>query len=381
MSKPVFARVVAVLTASALAFALAACGDNAPSPDLAAGVLAGGGDDTFAGEVAGSGASSQQSADEAWIAAFHAAHPSARISYDPAGSGAGVTAFLSGSVVWAGTDEPLSQSQVDRSRGVCARGTAFEVPVYATPIALAYNLPSLQEGGAGAHLHMDPTAVAQIFEGGITRWNDVRLARLNPGVQLPDLPITVVHRSDKSGTTKTLTSYLEAAAGPAWPHRPGENWPNEVGQGAKGTAGLVMTLSQAEGTFGYADAAQAVGLGTVALKVGGGFVTASAEGAAKAMDQSRFRDRSEGSLRQVLDVDYATREPDAYPLLLVSYDVVCRAYERDPNGRKAAFAKSWLTYLLSQEGQRASETNAGSAPLSPAVRQRVMSSVEAIEAS
>ncbi|AKV55999.1 phosphate ABC transporter periplasmic protein [Bifidobacterium actinocoloniiforme DSM 22766] len=377
MSKPAFVRGAALLTAFALTLSLAACGDNEPAsaPQRSGQPAA----VDLPGEYAGSGASSQQSADEAWIASFHAGHPSSRISYDPAGSGAGVTAFLSGAVVWAGTDEPLTQDQVEASRSVCATGSAFDLPVYATPIAFAYNLPSAGLNQAGRHLKMDPATVARIFDGRITRWNDPRLVRLNPGVDLPDLPITVIHRSDKSGTTKSLTSYLKAAAGDAWPHKPGENWPNDVGQGAKGTSGLVMTLTQAEGTFGYADAAQTTGLGTVAVKVGEGYEPASAKGAAKALDHSSFLPQPAGSLRQVIDVDYASQTPGAYPVLLVSYDVVCQAYKRDPDRRKATFAKAWLTYLASEDGQAQAASNAGSAPLSPAVRERIMGSVRAIE--
>ncbi|BDR53461.1 phosphate-binding protein PstS [Bombiscardovia nodaiensis] len=392
MYKPTFARGAALVTALSLAFGLAACGDNAPATPSGAGAASGSaaageqasapaGSASLNGEFAGSGASSQQSANEAWIADFHAAHPGARISYDPAGSGAGVTALLNGSVIWAGTDEPLNSAQIEQSKAVCARGTAFEVPVYVTPIALAYNLPSAGLNDSGKHLRMDPQTIAAIFQGQITRWNDARLAQLNPGVKLPDLPITVVHRSDKSGTTKSFLKYLKAAAGPAWPYQPGENWPNDLGQGAKGTAGLVMTLTQAEGTIGYADAAQTSGLGTVAVKVGQSYVAANEQGAAKMMDNVKYEPQPEGSLRQLVKVDYQTQQAGAYPVLLVSYDVACQAYQRDSDGSKAAFAKSWLTYVASEAGQKQAAANAGSVPLTPGMREKVMQSLQAIEAS
>ncbi|BDR54239.1 phosphate-binding protein PstS [Bombiscardovia apis] len=387
MHKPTFARGAAVVTALSLAFGLAACGDNAPASSAISGasgassVSGADGGPNLQGEFAGSGASSQQSANEAWIADFHASHNQARISYDPAGSGAGVTALLNGSVIWAGSDEPLNAAQLEQSKSTCARGTAFEVPVYVTPIAFAYNLPSVGLNDSGKHLRMEPETIAAIFQGQITRWNDARLARLNPGVGLPDLPITVVHRSDKSGTTKSLFKYLKAAAGPAWPYEPGENWPNNVGQGAKGTAGLVMTLTQAEGTFGYADAAQTSGLGTVAVKVGESYVPASERGVSKMMDKVKYEAQPQGSLRKLVKVDYQTAEPGAYPVLLVSYDIACQAYQRDASGSKAAFAKSWLSYLASEAGQQQAAANAGSVPLTPAIREQVMQSVQAIEAS
>lgn len=379
MHKNAFARGAAFVLALTISVGLAACGDNqSVSQHNSQGQV-----ETesghMVGEFAGSGASSQQSANEAWIADFQYRHTGARISYDPAGSGAGVTAFLNGSVIWAGTDEPLSDDQVEQSKSVCAGSSAFELPVYVTPIALAYNLPQAGLNNPNRHLNMDPVTIAQIFQGQITRWNDRRLAELNPDVELPDLAITVIHRSDKSGTTKSLLKYMEASAGPAWPYQAGQNWPNDIGQGAKGTAGLVMTLTQAEGTFGYADVAQTSGLGTVAVRVGSSYVPATEQTAAAMLEHKvTFKPQQANSLRKVLDVDYRTNKAGTYPILLISYDVVCKAYRHDANGKKADFVKSWLTYLESDSGQQQSASNAGSVPLSSNIRQGFTHSVREI---
>ncbi|OZG50642.1 phosphate ABC transporter substrate-binding protein PstS [Bombiscardovia coagulans] len=379
MHKNAFARGAAFVLALTISVGLAACGDNQPVPQHNSQGQVETESGHIVGEFAGSGASSQQSANEAWIAGFQYRHTGARISYDPAGSGAGVTAFLNGSVIWAGTDEPLSDDQVEQSKSVCAGSSAFELPVYVTPIALAYNLPQAGLNKPNRHLNMDPVTIAQIFQGQITRWNDRRLAELNPDVELPDLAITVIHRSDKSGTTKSLLKYMEASAGPAWPYQPGQNWPNDIGQGAKGTAGLVMTLTQAEGTFGYADVAQTNGLGTVAVRVGSSYVPATEQTAAAMLEHKvTFKPQGANSLRKVLDVDYATNKAGTYPILLISYDVVCKAYRNDANGKKADFAKSWLTYLESDSGQQQSASNAGSVPLSSNIRQGFAHSVREI---
>ena len=186
----------------------------------------------------------------------------------------------------------------------------------------------------------------------------------------------MVHRSDKSGTTKNFLSYVKDAAGDAWSYELGENWPNEVGQGAKGTSGVISTVQQADGTIGYADASQAGDLGTVAVKVGDDYVPFSAEAAAKVVDASPLDDSAKGDNRVVVKLDHNTTEKGAYPIVLVSYDVACPAY-KDANTAK--FVKSWLTYVVSDEGQQTAASAAGSAPLSDTMRQKVLKSIDAIE--
>lgn len=219
------------------------------------------------------------------IAGFQGTNPDAKVAYNPSGSGAGVSTFLTGATAWAGSDAALADNEVEQSKSVCASGTAFDIPVYISPIAVVFNLQGVS--GKGKTLNMDAETIAKIFDGKITKWNDDAIKKQNPKVDLPDLDITVVHRSDKSGTTKNFLSYVKDAAGDAWSYDLGENWPNEVGQGAKGTSGVISTVQQADGTIGYADASQAGDLGTVAVKVGDDYVPFSAEAAAKVVDASR----------------------------------------------------------------------------------------------
>ena len=126
------------------------------------------------------------------------------------------------------------------------------MPVYISPIAIIFNLKGVSD--AGKHINLDADTAAKIFDGKIVKWNDPAIANQNKDLTLPDTQITVVHRSDKSGTTKNFLSYVKDAAGDAWSYELGENWPNEVGQGAKGTSGVISTVQQADGTIGYADA-------------------------------------------------------------------------------------------------------------------------------
>ncbi|NEG95244.1 phosphate ABC transporter substrate-binding protein PstS [Bifidobacterium sp. SMB2] len=375
MRKNLLLRSMAVVSGLAMMASLAACGDNAPAGSSSSSSSASG--TQLSGEFSGAGASSQKSAVDAWIAGFGAKQPNAKIAYDPSGSGAGVSTFLTGATVWAGSDAPLEADQVEQSKSVCEGKTAFDVPVYISPIAIVYNLKSAGLNGTDKHLNMDAATLAKIFDGKITKWNDPAIAKQNPDAKLPSTDITVVHRSDKSGTTKNFLSYIKDAAGDSnWKYEVGENWPNNVGQGGKGTSGVISTVNQAEGTIGYADASQAGDLGTVAVKVGEKYVPYSAEAAAKVVDASPKDDTAKGDNRVVIKLDHKTTEDGAYPVVLVSYDVACPTY-KDAN--KAEFAKQWLSYVVSDEGQQTAATNAGSAPMSDTLRAQVQKSIDAIQ--
>ena len=375
MQKNILVRSIAALSGIVMLASVAACGDNtATTTDNSSSSDSTSKSTPISGNFSGAGASSQQAAVEAWIAGFQGTNPEAKIAYNPSGSGAGVQTFLTGATAWAGSDKALADDEVEQSKSVCTEGTAFDVPVYISPIAVVFNLKGVSD--AGKHINMDAATIAKIFDGKITKWNDDAIKQQNPKVDLPDLDITVVHRSDKSGTTKNFLSYVKDAAGDAWGYELGENWPNEVGQGAKGTSGVISTVQQADGTIGYADASQAGELGTVAVKVGDNYVPFSAEAAAKVVDASPLDESATGDNRVVVKLDHNTTEAGAYPIVLVSYDIACPAY-KDANTAK--FVKSWLTYVVSDEGQQTAASAAGSAPLSDTMRQKVLKSIDAIE--
>lgn len=375
MRKNLLTRSVAVLSGVAMLTALAACGDNTAAPT---------GDNTgnsntssaeaISGEFKGAGASSQQAAVEAWVAGFQGTNPDAKIGYDPSGSGAGVSTFLTGATAWAGSDAALSADQIEQSKTVCASGTAFDIPVYISPIAVVFNLKGVSD--EGKHVNMDAETIAKIFDGKITTWNDPAIQDQNPDLELPATPITVVHRSDKSGTTQNFVSYFIDTVPDAWPYELSENWPNEVGQGAKGTSGVISTVQQADGTIGYADFSQVGDLGTVAVKVGEEYVEISAEAGSKVIDDSELDSSAEGENRVVVKLNHNTSAEGAYPIVLVSYDIACPAYK---DADTAKFVKSWLTYVVSEEGQQTASQNAGSAPLPDSLRETVMQSIDAIE--
>lgn len=374
MQKNILIRSIATLSGIVMLASVTACGDNTASTTDSSSTDSASKTAPISGNFQGAGASSQQSAVEAWIAGFQGANPDAKIAYNPSGSGAGVQTFLTGATAWAGSDKALADDEVEQSKSVCADGTAFDVPVYVSPIAVIFNLKGVSD--AGKHINMDADTIAKIFDGKITKWNDPAIADQNKDLTLPDTAITVVHRSDKSGTTQNFVSYFKDQAPDSWTYDLSENWPNEVGQGAKGTSGVVSTVKQADGTIGYADFSQVGDLGTVAVKVGDSYNEISAEAGSKVIEDSKQDDTVKGDNRIVIKINHATEAKGAYPIVLVSYDIVCPAYK---DTKQAEFAKAWLTYVTSDEGQKAAQDAAGTAPLPSSLKSEITKSIEAIK--
>ena len=367
MQKNILVRSIAALSGIVMLASVAACGDNtAATTDNSSSSDSTSKSTPISGNFSGAGASSQQAAVEAWIAGFQGTNPEAKIAYNPSGSGAGVQTFLTGATAWAGSDKALADDEVEQSKSVCTEGTAFDVPVYISPIAVVFNLKGVSD--AGKHINMDAATIAKIFDGKITKWNDPAIADQNKDLKLPDTAITVVHRSDKSGTTQNFVSYFKDVTPDNWTYDLSENWPNEVGQGAKGTSGVISTVKQADGTIGYADFSQVGDLDK--------YNEISAEAGSKVIGDSKQDDTVKGDNRIVIKINHATEAEGAYPIVLVSYDIVCPAYK---DTKQAEFAKAWLPYVTSDEGQKAAQDAAGTAPLPSSLKSEITKSIEAIK--
>ena len=169
----------------------------------------------------------------------------------------------------------------------------YDVPVYISPIAIIFNLKGVSD--AGKHINLDADTAAKIFDGKIVKWNDPAIANQNKDLTLPDTQITVVHRSDKSGTTQNFVSYFKDQAPDSWTHELSENWPDIPGQqSAKGTSGVVTAVKQADGTIGYADFSQVGDLGTAAIKVGENYNEISADAGSKVIEDSEIDTSAKG---------------------------------------------------------------------------------------
>ncbi len=245
----------------------------------------------------------------------------------------------------------------------------MQVPLYVSPIAVAFNLEGVEE------LQLKPDTIAKIFDQKITNWNDEAIKADNPDVELPDLEITPVNRSDDSGTTENFTEYLRAAAPDAWPHEPDGTWRVSGGEAAQGTSGVIGALEGGEGTIGYADASRATELGIVKVGVGDAFVAPSAEAAAQILSTSE-KVAGQGDYSFAYELDRATEEAGTYPVVLVSYSLACTEYSSQGD---ADLVKAFLSFIASEEGQQIAQEAAGSAPLSEEQRNEFQAAIDAIK--
>jgi len=337
-------RFNAVASVAVLTLALAACSSADPGTDSSA----------LSGELNGAGASSQEKASEAWRAEFQNANPATTLNYDPVGSGGGRTQFLDGAVSYAGSDSLMSADEYASAVTRCD-GTdgAIHLPVYISPIAIVFNIDGI------LNLNMSPDVIAGIYDGKITKWNDAAIAADNPGEALPDLAITVVHRSDESGTTSNFTDYLEKAS-TEWAYPHGGSWPNNVGEGGAGTSGVIDLVTGTQGTIGYVDASRAGTFGTAKIKVGSEWVEFSPAGAAAAVAAAPLAEGVNGVNDLAYKLDRTTSTYGAYPLVLVSYIIMCQQYD---NASERALVTSYLKYVASIEGQTIAEYAAGSSSI------------------
>jgi phosphate transport system substrate-binding protein len=365
-----FGRHAAIAVIAAGSLALTACGSdnatNTPGETGAAGTGA-----QVTGTLTGIGSSAQGAAMDVWKTNFASANQGATVQYSPDGSGAGRKAILDGSAQFAGSDAYLKDEELAQSKEQCGPEGAIDIPVYISPIAIAFNLPDVTE------LNLDAPTAAKIFRGEIAKWNDPAIAALNPDAKLPDLKVTPVSRSDDSGTTTNFTEYLAAAAPEVWKDEADGVWPASLkGENAKGTSGVVKTVTDTQGAVTYADESAVGGtLGTAKIKVGSEFVAISPEAAAKAVDAGKpVAGRAENDT--AIDLDRTTTEPGAYPIVLVSYHVVCSAYDKQET---VDLVKAFEKYVVSEEGQKAAAESAKSAPLSAALTEKATKAIESIK--
>jgi len=184
-----------------------------------------------------------------WFSEYHKMHPEVEINYQSIGSGGGIRQVLAQTVDFGASDGPMSDEQLAQ-----AKTKILHVPTVLGAVVPAYNVP-----GVNAEIKFTPQALAGIFLGKITSWNDSALTSANPGVSLPNQPIIVIHRADGSGTTFIWTDYLSKVS-PEWQSQVGKNtsvkWP--VGLAGKGNEGVAGMIRQMQGSIGYIELIYAV---------------------------------------------------------------------------------------------------------------------------
>ncbi|WP_283614479.1 phosphate ABC transporter substrate-binding protein PstS [Mycolicibacterium poriferae] len=317
------------------------------------------------------GSSAQQNAMAVFAQTWGQVCQGKNISYNPTGSGAGREQFAAGNVDIGGSDSPIKEEQAQQAAQRCNGNEVWNLPLVFGPVAMAYNV----EGVEGLVLNAD--VIAQIFQGGITNWNDPAIAALNEGKTLPDQGITPIYRSDSSGTTDNFQLYLEAAAPEAWTKGSGSEFQGGAGEGAQKSSGVVQAVQATPGSIGYVEKgfADQAGLPAAQIDNGSGAVELNNESAGKAIDAATFA--GEGN-NLVLDLQalYGTTEEGAYPLVLATYSLVCS------NGYPAETAeavKSFLT-VASHQGQ-AGLPEAGYVPLPERFTERLQEAIDGISAT
>ncbi|QKW33574.1 phosphate ABC transporter substrate-binding protein PstS [Actinomadura sp. NAK00032] len=349
------------------ALALSACGsDNnttASSSSAPAGDI-----DCAKASVNAAGSSAQKNAIEEWTKLYSSKCAGANLNYNPSGSGAGIQAFTSGQVSFAGSDSALKPEEAAAAQKRCEGGAALNLPMVVGPVAVVYNV----QGVDG--LKLSPENIAKIFSGKIKKWNDPAIAGENAGAKLPDSDIKPIYRSDESGTTDNFTNYLHTVVPKVWTWEKAKKWPNSTGQGAAKSDGVTSQVKSTQGAISYVEMSYAENnkLQTAHVKNGAGeYTELSPESASKAVAGAKIT----GTGNDVaLEIDYATKEPGAYPIVLVTYEIAC---EKGLPAEQAGFVKSFLTYTSSADGQKIL-TDLGYAPLPQSVLTKVQASVKAL---
>ncbi|RZQ65321.1 phosphate ABC transporter substrate-binding protein PstS [Amycolatopsis suaedae] len=369
-------RAVAGVVAGA-ALVLSACGTDpaaqnnaqqpaAPAPSGTTNVECGG-----KSPLSAEGSSAQKGAIDIFAREYGRKCSGQQINYNPSGSGAGVKQFTAGQVDFGGSDSPLKDgAETEDAKKRCAGSEAWNLPLVVGPVAIAYNVAGVDK------LALNPEVTAKIFSGAITKWNDpaIKAVKGNEAVNLPDKPIQVVFRSDESGTTDNFQKYLTAASKGAWTKGDGKQFKGGVGVGAEKSNGVVESAKATDGSITYVESAFAKdGVKPALLDSGSGPVELTAQNVATTLDSAKFKKEGTNDLALDLDAIYASNTPGAYPLLLVTYEIVCSKYS-DPAVAKAV--KAFLS-VAATDGQ-APLSEKGYVPISQGLQTKVLAAVNAI---
>jgi phosphate transport system substrate-binding protein len=298
-----------------------------------------------------------------WFSEYAQAHPSVHINYQSIGSGGGKKQAGDGTVDFGASDGPMSDEEL-----AAAKIKLMHIPTVLGAVVPVYNVP-----GASRDLNFSGDVIADIYLGKITKWNDPRIAKDNPGMSLPDKPILPVYRSDSSGTTYIFTDYLSKVS-PDWLAKVGRNtavkWP--AGIGAKGNEGVSGMVRQAPFSFGYVELIYALqnkmAYGSV-KNAAGKFLQGSPDGVTAAA----------AAAAKTMPADYRVSitnapGPTSYPISSFTWLLIPKQFA-DP--AKGAVVKDFLNWML-EHGE--SETTAmGYAPLPVQVQAMVKKTVATIK--
>ena len=312
--------------------------------------------------INGAGATSPYPMYSKWFSEYHNAHSDIQFNYQSIGSGGGIRQVIAGTVDFGASDGPMTDEQLSQFKS----GKLLHIPTVLGAVVPAYNIP-----GVTAELKFAPDVLADIFLGKITTWNDPRISKLNPGVNLPGKEIIVVHRSDGSGTTYIFTDYLSKVSSD-WKNSVGKgtsvNW--KVGMGGKGNEGVAGYIRNIQGSIGYIELIYAlqnkINYGSV-RNASGNFVKASLESTTAAAAGAQ------------MPADYRvsiTNAPgkDAYPIASFTWLLIPQQSKDQNKGRILREFVEWMA-----TGGQKMTNQLSYAPLPENVAQKILATAKTIK--
>jgi phosphate transport system substrate-binding protein len=343
---------VSAIAAAIITLGLAAC-TTATTTDSAQGTPAAASPGTSAVTLTGSGSTFDAPFFSLAFAKYHQENPAVTISYSAVGSTAGIAAFSAQKVDFGASDVPLTAAEQAAANG----GASVQVPVDLGAEVVVYNLVLPGTG----RLHLSGQVIARIFLGQITHWNDPAIVALNPGANMPDVPINVVHRSDGSGTTYIFSNYL-SSTDPAWASKVGTgktlHWP--VGIGATGNPGVAQTVAHTPFSIGYIERSYSKGpiLNYAAIRNQAGNYTIPSTASITA-DAAQKPDITPANFSIVNEPG-----PSSYPICGYSCALIYTRQTSQATGKALVTLIDWLTH----SGQ-AYAAATSYVPLPPSIQQ------------
>jgi phosphate transport system substrate-binding protein len=313
--------------------------------------------------INGAGSTFDYPAFTKWFEAYSKVNPGVQFNYQSIGSGGGIKNLLNQTVDFGASDAPMKDEAL-----ASAPGKILHIPIVAGGVAVIYNLPG------DPKLKLDGDTLANIYLGNITKWNDPKIAALNPGVNLPDLAIVTVHRSEGSGTSFIFTDYL-SSVNPAWADSVGKGasvkWPLGIGSiGAKGSEGVAGQVKQLPGGIGYAELAYADQNKMPYADIknsSGNFISPAPDSVSAALATAKIPE----------DFRFSMVNPPgdkAYPIAGASWVLVYQKPKNAGNGAKLVAFLKWAV----TEGQKISPS-LDYAPLPDEVQQRELKVLDTIK--
>jgi phosphate transport system substrate-binding protein len=291
--------------------------------------------------INGAGATFPQPLYSRWFSDYRKIDTSVAINYQGVGSSGGIRQLLAGTVDFGASDEPMTIEESSKTKS-----PVHHIPMAMGAVALSYNLPDKPD------LKLTPELVADLFFGTIKKWNDPKIVAANPGINFPDLPVTIAYRSDGSGTTAVMTEYLSAVS-PAWKAKAGQGksvkWP--VGVGGKGNAGVAGVIKQNPGTLGYVELVFAVSndLPVAAIKNAAGQFVKPSVAAVTAAARAKVKDIIAADFK--LSIINASGK-EAYPVSSMTWILVP---ESMPTAKSVPFV-AFMKWALGDNAQKTAES-------------------------